>query len=116
MAPAGIVTWAGMLRAGSTEVKRIVAPFAGAGFFKLIVKDAELTDPPTIDPTFVAIVKSAGLMETRAVSLRPPSVAVMIAWIGAEGFNVVTTNVATVLPSSTVTDEGTIAFGSLDDN
>ena len=73
------MTWDGMLRDGSTALKTIVAPFEGAGFLRLIVNDRELTDPPTIDPTLVEIVKSAGLMDTSAFSVRPPSVAVMTA-------------------------------------
>ena len=115
VAPAGIVTEAGGTAFVVDEVMATVNPPVGAGL-EIVNVPTELAPPIKVvglsdsDDIVGAVIPSV------AFRLAPFSAAAIVDEVEVDTANVVTANVADVVPAGTVTDVGTVAFGLLDCN
>jgi hypothetical protein len=111
--PAGTVTEAGTVAAAVLLLDKVtVVPPVGADVANVTVPWEE-APPVTEIGLKLKELKATGAMVKAAVLEELPLVAVMVTEVEAETANVVTVNVAVVLPDATVTEAGTVAAAGL---
>jgi hypothetical protein len=109
---AGTITDDGTVAAALFLLNATEEPPLGAGPVSVTVP-VELVPPGTVVGFKLSVFRAGGLTVSVAVRVVVPKVPVIVTEVDADTGDVVTANVALVLPAGTVTDAGTVAAALL---